>query len=80
MDSLVSTDWLAAHWGEEDRVVLDATKHLPDVERDPRSDFEKAHIPGARFLDLASLSSWPTNSARWASGRTAASSCTTILR
>ena len=55
MDSLVSPDWLAAHWGDEDMVVLDASKHLPDVERDPRSDFEKAHIPGARFLDLASL-------------------------
>ena len=55
MDSLVSTDWLAAHWGDEDLVVLDATRHLPGVERDPRSDFEKAHIPGARFLDLATL-------------------------
>ena len=55
MDSLVSTDWLAAHWGDEDLVVLDATRHLPGVDRDPRSDYEKAHIPGARFLDLATL-------------------------
>ena len=55
MDSLVSTDWLAAHLGEPDIAVLDATRHLPGVERDPQEDFRAAHIPGARFLDLASL-------------------------
>ena len=55
MDSLVSTDWLAAHLVEPDIVVLDATRHLPGVERDPQEDFHAAHIPGARFLDLASL-------------------------
>ena len=55
MDSLVSTDWLAAHLGDPDIVVLDATRHLPGVERDPQEDFHAAHIPGARFLDLASL-------------------------
>lgn len=55
MDSLVSTDWLAAHLVEPDIVVLDATQHLPGVERDPQEDFHAAHIPGARFLDLASL-------------------------
>ena len=55
MESLVSTDWLAAHLDDADTIVLDATKHLPGVKRDPREDFEAAHIPGARFLDLASL-------------------------
>ena len=55
MDSLVSTDWLAAHLGEPDLVVLDATRHLPGVERVPQEDFRAAHIPGARFLDLAGL-------------------------
>ena len=55
MDSLVSTDWLAAHLGEPDLVVLDATRHLPGVERVPLEDFRTAHLPGARFLDLASL-------------------------
>lgn len=55
MDSLVSTDWLAAHLGEPDIAVLDATRHLPGVERDPQGDFHAAHIPGAGFLDLASL-------------------------
>ena len=55
MDSLVSTDWLAAHLGDPDIVVLDATRHMPGVERDQQEDFHAAHIPGARFLDLASL-------------------------
>jgi len=55
MDTLVSTQWLAAHLDEPDLVILDATRHLPDVERDPRGDFIAAHIPGARFLDLPSL-------------------------
>ena len=55
MDSLVSTDWLAGHLGEEGLVVLDASAHLPDAKRDPRAEFESAHIPGARFLDLPTL-------------------------
>lgn len=55
MDTLVSTQWLAAHLDEPDLVILDATKHLPDVARDPRADFIASHIPGARFLDLPSL-------------------------
>lgn len=55
MDTLVSTQWLAAHLDEPDLVILDATKHLPDTKRDPRADFTTAHIPGALFLDLPSL-------------------------
>lgn len=55
MDSLVSTDWLAGELGAGDLVVLDASAHLPATGRDARADFEAGHIPGARFLDLASL-------------------------
>lgn len=55
MDSLVSTEWLARHLGEPDLVVLDATRHLPGTDRDPRADFAAAHIPGARYLDLPTL-------------------------
>ncbi|MXO58002.1 sulfurtransferase [Altererythrobacter salegens] len=55
MDSLVSTAWLAEHLGEPGLVVLDASAHLPDAGRDPRAEFEAAHIPGARFLDLPTL-------------------------
>ncbi|MFA9199772.1 MAG: rhodanese-like domain-containing protein, partial [Cypionkella sp.] len=53
MDSLVSTEWLAGTL--ETVVVLDATAHPTDPARDARAEFLAAHIPGARFLDLASL-------------------------
>jgi thiosulfate/3-mercaptopyruvate sulfurtransferase len=55
MDSLVSTDWLAQHLAEPGLVVLDASNHLPDAGRDARAEFIEAHIPGARFLGLATL-------------------------
>ena len=55
---LVTTDWLAAHLGDPDLVVLDCTMHLiPDPKitytvKSGREDFEKGHIPGAQFVDL----------------------------
>lgn len=53
--SLVSTDWLAAHLGEPGLAVLDASYHLPAASRDAAGEFAAGHIPGARFLGLASL-------------------------
>ncbi len=55
MDSLVSTEWLAARLDAEDVVILDATMHLPGTPRDARAEFASGHIPGARFLDLDSF-------------------------
>ena len=55
MDMLVSTDWLAGELGADDVVVLDASLHLAGADRDARGEFADAHIPGARFLDLAGL-------------------------
>jgi thiosulfate/3-mercaptopyruvate sulfurtransferase len=55
MDSLVSTDWLAERLGEPGLAVLDASAHLPDAKRDAGAEFAAGHIPGARFLDLATL-------------------------
>ena len=55
MDMLVSTGWLAAELGAPDLAVLDASLHLPSAQRDARAEYEDAHIPGARFLDLAGL-------------------------
>ena len=53
MDMLVSTDWLADNLAAV--TVLDATKHLASAGRDAAAEFGEGHIPGARFLDLASL-------------------------
>ncbi|RJX66027.1 sulfurtransferase [Tsuneonella suprasediminis] len=55
MDSLVSTDWLAHELGAGDLVILDASAHIPATGRDAAAEFAAEHIPGARFLDLRSL-------------------------
>jgi thiosulfate/3-mercaptopyruvate sulfurtransferase len=52
MDSLVSTEWLVAHLGEPDLVVVDCTWFMPALQRDPHAEFLQAHIPGALFLDI----------------------------
>ncbi|HUO64785.1 MAG TPA: hypothetical protein VMT97_13815, partial [Terriglobales bacterium] len=49
--ALVSTEWLAARLARPQRGerlrVLDGTWHMPQLQRDPRREFEEAHIPGA---------------------------------
>jgi thiosulfate/3-mercaptopyruvate sulfurtransferase len=50
--TLVSTDWLAAHLKDPDLRVLDASWYLPQAGRDPKAEYEAAHIPGARFFDI----------------------------
>ncbi len=55
MDSLVSTAWLADHLGDADLLILDASSHLPAAGRHAQTEFEAGHIPGARFLDLATF-------------------------
>lgn len=55
MEPLVSTQWLAERLDADDLVGLDASAHLPNAGRDAAAEFEEAHIPGARFLDLKTL-------------------------
>jgi len=52
MDSLVSTEWLAGELGKPDLAVLDITYYLPPEGKTGREEFRRAHIPGARFLDV----------------------------
>lgn len=54
--TLVSTDWLAQHLSDPDIRILDASWYLPDAERDPKAEYEAAHIPGARFFDIDEIS------------------------
>lgn len=55
---LVTTDWLARHLREPDLRVYDCTTHLiPDPvstfrAESARDDWQKAHVPGAAYLDL----------------------------
>lgn len=53
--ALVSAEWLAANREAPGLAVLDASHHLPAAERDAAAEFAAGHIPGARFLALASL-------------------------
>jgi len=53
--TLVSTDWLEAHLKDPDLRILDASWYLPDAGRDPRAEYERAHIPGARFFDIDAI-------------------------
>ena len=52
MGPLVTTDWLAEQIGKPDLVVFDATKYLPNENKDGRAEFLRAHIPGARYFDI----------------------------
>lgn len=52
MDPLVTTEWLASQLGQPDLVVFDATKYLPNENKDGRTEYRRAHIPGARFFDI----------------------------
>ena len=53
--ALVSTDWLAAHLGDPDLRVVDATWYLPHLKRDARAEFVQAHIPGAVAFDIDAI-------------------------
>ena len=50
--TLVSTEWLHAHLKDPDLRILDGSYYLPQMARDPRAEYEAAHIPGARFFDI----------------------------
>lgn len=61
MDMLVTTQWLVEQieptggQAGDDLVILDASLHLPAAQRDAAAEYSAGHIPGARFLDLATL-------------------------
>ena len=55
MRDLVTTEMLADELGSPDLVILDASLAPPGKPADMRANFERQHIPGARFLDLPAL-------------------------
>ena len=55
MDSLVTTEWLAAHLHDPDLRVVDGSWHMPQAKRDPRHEFIEAHVPGAVFFDVDAI-------------------------
>lgn len=53
---IASSEWLASNLGAPGLVILDGSWHLPAEKRDPRAEFEAAHIPGASFFDIEAIS------------------------
>ena len=49
MDSLVSTEWLAANLHAPDLVVFDCSTFLPNEAGNFHDGFRAAHIPGSRW-------------------------------
>ena len=54
--TLVSTEWLHAHLKDPDLRILDGSYYLPQMGRDPRAEYDAAHIPNARFFGIDDVS------------------------
>ena len=54
--TLVSTKWLAKRLENAEVRVLDASWYLPGMNRNPIIEYEKRHIPNARFFDIDDIS------------------------
>jgi len=55
-ESLVSTDWLAAHLADPAIRVVDGSFKLPGVTPTAQQDYAQRHIPGAPFFDIDVIS------------------------
>lgn len=51
-NALITTSWLAEHLNAPDIRVVDATYTLSTLNRNPRAEYDDAHIPGAVFFDI----------------------------
>ena len=49
---LVDADWLHQHLHADGLIVFDASWHMPASGRDAVSEWNEAHIPGARYFDF----------------------------
>ncbi|QPB22401.1 3-mercaptopyruvate sulfurtransferase [Rhizobium sp. 007] len=58
--SLVSTEWLAAHFDHPGLVILDGSFKLPGVTPIAADDFAARHIPQARFFDIDDIADHDT--------------------
>jgi thiosulfate/3-mercaptopyruvate sulfurtransferase len=55
-DPLVPTEWLAAHLGDANVKIIDASFKLPGVTPLPKDDYRRVHIPGSVFFDVDAVS------------------------
>jgi thiosulfate/3-mercaptopyruvate sulfurtransferase len=58
---LVATAWLADRLGRPGLAIIDASWHLPAMQRDARAEYAAGHIPGAVFFDIDAISDRSTD-------------------
>src|SRR3984885_10733936 len=61
MGPLVTTGWLAGELGKPHLGVFDATKYLPNEPKDGKTEFLRAHVPGARYFDIDQVADLDTD-------------------
>lgn len=54
--TIVSTQWLETHLKDPDLRIIDGSWYLPDAGRDPVAEYNTAHIPNARYVDIDDVS------------------------
>ena len=59
--SLISTETLATRLTDPGLRIADASWYLPQSNRNPRAEYEAAHIPGAVFFDIDAISDHETD-------------------
>ena len=59
--SLISTETLATRLTDPGLRIADASWYLPQAGRNPRAEYEAAHIPGAVFFDIDAISDHETD-------------------
>src|ERR1700704_6230967 len=59
--ALISTETLAARLADPNLRIADASWYLPQAGRNPRAEYEAAHIPGAVFFDIDAISDHETD-------------------
>ena len=57
--SLVTSDWLENNLS--DVKIIDCSWHMPGIDRNPKEEYSKNHIPGAIFFDLDKNSNQDTD-------------------
>src|SRR5262245_16857076 len=55
LPTVVTTEWLAAHLGEPDLRVIDATWYLPVLNRDAGAEDLNAHVTGVVYCDIDAI-------------------------
>src|SRR5258708_13410046 len=59
--SFISTEARATRLADPSLRIADASWYLPQAGRDPRREYEAAHIPGAVFFDIDAISDHETD-------------------